>query len=707
VIRRFAMRPVPEVRLSVVLDRPEAVYSGMVPGFVAGEYTEQDLTIDVVPLARKAGARVILAAATGVDPKTKRIALRDRPALPYDVASLDVGSTVRGLGLPGVRSHALATRPIHDFVQRLDAAVAAAREARGGEPLRIVVVGGGAAGVEVTFTLEARLRSEGVPAQFTLVAAWPMLLPGAASMFARATEREAARRGIQLRLGAEVTGVEADRVCLQEATDEPSDLVVWATGAASPPWLANVEVPRDAEGFLRVRQSFQCVDFDDLFAAGDCAALDAHPWVPKAGVYAVRAGPVLDENLRAQLGGGPMRRYRPQRDFLALLNLGGRRALGGKWGLAVSGRSVWRLKDAIDRRFIARFRADSLPEMGDEPMQCGGCAAKLDAGTLERALAALPPAAEDDSVLLGLAGADDAAAFRTATGDVVLATVDGFRAFCDDPWLVGRVAAVNAVSDVYAKGGRPRHALAWVGLPEAEGVGSERMLVQVMAGVRAALDPLGVSLVGGHTTVGPELQVGLTITGDLAPGESLLGLDGLVPGDRLLLTKPLGSGVLLAADMQGRARGEWIAALHPALLQTNDGAAAVARRFGARAATDISGFGLAQHLGEMLRASGLAASLEAAALPSFQGALSLLEDGIRSTFHGQNVASASGLCDAAQLEKRPEGALLFDPQTSGGLLFGVAPEQADAALAALQEGGDSGAAVIGRAEEGAVQLALV
>ncbi|MEN8161968.1 MAG: selenide, water dikinase SelD, partial [Myxococcota bacterium] len=606
-----------------------------------------------------------------MDPDARRIDLEGRPSIPYDVASLDVGSTVRGLELPGVREHVLATRPIHAFVGRLEAAVADARERRGAEPLRVVVVGGGAAGVEVAFTLEARLRAQGVPADFTLAAAWPTLLPGAARRFVRAAEREAARRGIRLRLGAEVAGIEPDRVRVQDGAAEPADLVLWATGAAPPPWLAEVHVPKDAGGYVRVRETLQCVGFDDLFAAGDCAALDAHPWVPKAGVYAVRAGPVLDANLRARLAGGRLRHYRPQRDFLALLNLGDGRALGGKWGLAAGGRLVWRLKDAIDRRFVARFRAEGLPEMGGEPMQCGGCAAKLDAGALGRALAALPPAARDDAVLLGLDHPDDAAAVRTPAGDVVLATVDGFRAFADDPWLVGRVAAVNAASDVYAKGGRPRFALAWVTLPETEGPGAEALLLQVMAGVRAALDPLGCSLVGGHTTTGPELQVGLAITGELAAGEAPVGLAGLAPGDRLLLSKPLGTGVLLAADMQGRARGVWIETLQASLLRANDAAAAVARRFGARASTDVSGFGLAQHLGEMLRASGVATSLEAAALPALPGARTLLEGGVRSTFHAQNVASASLLCDAGRLEARPGGALLFDPQTSGGLLFGV------------------------------------
>jgi selenide,water dikinase len=690
-----------------VLDRPEAVYSGMVPGFVAGDYDLAACEIDVVPLARRAGARMVLAAATALDPQRKLIALAGRPALPYDVVSLDVGSTVRGLELPGVREHALATRPIRGFVDGLDAAVAAARTRLTGAALRVVLVGGGAAGVELAFTLEARLRGAGVPAAFTLLADSEALLPGSAARLARGAAAEAARRGIRLRLGVRVARVEADCVRLVgEAEAEAADLVLWATGAAPTALLAGVAAPKDAEGFLRVRDTFQCRDTDDLFAVGDCASLDTHAWVPKAGVYAVRAGPILDANLRARLTGAALRRYRPQRDFLALLNLGGGRALGGKWGVSASGRAVWRLKDAIDRRFVARFRALDLPAMPGEPMQCGGCAAKLDAQALARALAALPAAPPDSAVLVGLERPDDAAALRTRSGDVLIATVDGFRAFTDDPWLVGRVAAVNAVSDVYAKGGRPRHALAWVTLPEDDGRRAEATLAQVMAGVRASLDPLGVSLVGGHTTTGMELQVGLAVTGELAAGEALLGLEGLVPGDRLILSKPLGTGAVLAADMQGRATGASVQAAHASLLRANDAAARVARRFGARACTDVSGFGLAHHLGSLLRASGVGAALEADALPALTGALALLASGLRSTFHAQNVAAAATLCDALALEATPGGALLFDPQTSGGLLFGVAAEHAEAAVAALREAGDAAAGAIGHVVAGPAHIEL-
>jgi selenide,water dikinase len=313
---------------------------------------------------------------------------------------------------------------------------------------------------------------------------------------------------------------------------------------------------------------------------------------------------------------------------------------------------------------------------------------------LSRALARLPKAPPDDSVLLGLAEPDDAAAWRLPRGDVLLATIDAFRAFTDDPWLVGRAAAVNAVSDVLAKGAIPRHALALVTVPELDPARAEESLYQVLCGVRAALDARGVTLVGGHSTQGEELFVGLAVTGEPAGGE-LLRLGGARPGDALLLSKPLGTGVLLAADMAGLAPGRWLAALHASLLRDNAEAARVAQRYSARASTDVSGFGLAGHLAEMLRASGASARLSLGNVPCFEGATQLMARGLRSTFHDQNTEGRRGLSVASELAGDPRLELLFDPQTCGGLLLAVPAEQADAALAALHDAGDAEAACIG------------
>lgn len=694
VIRRFAMAPLPGVRLTVVLDRPEAVYSGMVPGFVAGEVCPAELEIDVVPLARRAHARVVLAAATRVDAPARRIDLEGRPPLRYDVASLDVGGSLRGLDLPGVREHALATRPIRSFVDRLESRIAACLAS--GRAPRVAVVGGGAAGFELAFTLEARLRAAGRSAMVVLFEAAADLAAGLPAGSARRIRSEARRRGIELRCGALATRVEPGALWLGDERIE-ADLVVWATGAAPHPWLAASPLPVDAQGFLRVRPTLQVVGCDDLFAAGDCASLEGAARVPKAGVYAVREGPILDANLRARLRGGSLRPYRPQLDFLALLNLGDGRALGAKWGIAASGRAVWRLKDRIDRGFLRRFQVQGQAAMPGEPMECGGCAAKVGASPLAAALARLGPAPDDDSVLLGLAQADDAAALRMPRGDVVLASLDAFRAFSDDPYLVGRVAAVNALSDLFAKGGRPRHALALVTVPDLAPERAEETLYQVLAGVRAALDPLGVTLVGGHSTQGDELFVGLAVSGE--SGDPLLERRGLRPGDLLVLSKALGTGVVLAADMRGLASGRDLQAALASMLRPNLEAARCAREAAAHACTDVSGFGLAGHLCEMLRASRVGARVDLAALPLLPGAADLAAGGVRSTYHAQNAEAARALLFAPGAEGDPASALLFDPQTSGGLLFGAAPARAREAVASLRERGDAGAAVIGEVEQ--------
>ncbi|HXK21339.1 MAG TPA: selenide, water dikinase SelD [Myxococcota bacterium] len=701
VLRRLAMAPMPGTRVTVVLDRPDAIYSGMVPGFAAGQYLAPELEIDVVPLARRAGAAVVLAAAARVDADAHRIELAGRPPLHYDIASLDVGASLRGLDLPGVREHAVATRPIRDFVDRLDTRLET--RSRAGQTARVVVVGGGAAGVELTFCLDARLRGAGLRAELMLVEAAGELLAGQSTALRRRVRDESRRRCVSILCGREATRVEERALWLgSERLD--ADLVVWATGAAPHAWLADSPLPRDAQGFVRVRTTLQVEGHDRLFAVGDCASLVEAPWVTKAGVYAVREGPLLDRNLRARISGAPLRAHRPQRDFLALLNLGDGRALGAKWGLAASGRSLFRLKDHIDRRFVERFRvldSDGVPApdfarspMEGEPMECGGCAAKLGATALGDALARLSPASPDDSVLLGLAERTDAAAWRTPRGDVVLASVDAFRAFADDPWLVGRVAAVNAVSDLYAQGGRPRHALALVCLPDAEASRGEERLFQLLAGVRAALDPLGVSLVGGHTMRGEELLVGLSITGELC--EEPLPRERLAPGDRLILSKPLGTGVVLAANGRGLVSGRSLQVAIAAMLRDNAAASHVARAAGAHACTDVSGFGLLGHLVPLLRASGVSARLDADALPALPGARALLERGVRSTFHAQNERDGGGaLARGGRRGDSAARALLFDPQTSGGLLFGVPADRGADAVAALRARGVADAACIG------------
>jgi len=715
VLRRFGMAPRRDVRLILVVDKPIAVYSGMVPGYVAGQYRREELEIDVVPLARRAGARVILSSAVGIDAASKRIRLSDRPPLRYDVASFDVGSTIAGLDFPGVRQHALPTRPIVELVERIDAVAARIESRSAGSPFRIVVVGGGAGGVELAFTLWHRVgagRDRAV--ELRLVHGWPEVLAGYPRTLVDRVHRNAARRGIRIQGNRRVVEARRDAVVFEDGDSIRADALLWVTGAWSHPLFTDSGLPTEGRGFVRTRSTLQVEGFDDLFAVGDCATMTEFPETPKAGVYAVRQGPFLYQNLVASLEGRPLRRYQPQSDFLTLLNLGDGTALGSKWGHSFEGEWVMRLKDWIDRRFMRRFQVlaaegvlteefQSLPEMsGGMEILCGGCASKVGESVLERALARLPGGPADSTVKLGLERPDDAAAFETPHGDLVVSSIDAFRSFLNDPYLVGRVAALNSLSDIHAKGAAPRYALALVAVPkDASDQEQEEILFQVLSGARAVFDQNRVTLIGGHSTTAPELLVGFSVDG-FASSPALLTLDQLRPGDQLLLTKRLGTGVVLHADMLGRASGRSLAECLESMLTGNGEAAQLARELGARAMTDVTGFGLAGHLGAMLRASGASAFIDVTALPALPGAVELLARGFRSTFHPENAKAKKGLVIDPEAAADPRLELLFDPQTSGGLLFGLPSSRVDEALGRLDQ-----VAVIGEARPGREDGALM
>ena len=726
VLRHWMMHPDPAVEATLVVDTPIAVYSGMAPGLVAGQYERHELEIDAVPLARRAGVRVVLAPCTGVEAANRRVLVEGREPLSFDVASFDVGSTVAGLELPGVREHAVPTRPIN----RLAAAISGRVEALTSKRPNVVIVGSGAGGIELAFCIDARLRGLDLEPRLTIVEAGDRILPGYHPALARRIEAAARDRGIRTLVDLPVAAVEAHRVRLEDGGSLDSDLTFWVTGAAALPIFQGSDIPLCDRGYARTRPTLQVEGHDHIFAVGDCATLIDQPNRPRAGVYAVRMGPYLIENLERLNTNQRLRPYKPQGDFLALLNLGDGRAAGAKWGAAFEGRWVMRLKDRIDRRFMERFQAldpggAPLPafpamragsgahgthggshsmndggEQGAAPMFCGGCAAKVGPDRLGRALAragldATPAAG--GQVILDTSTPDDAVAYRTPAGDRVVASLDAFPAFTDDPWLVGRVAAVNACSDLHATGVAPRFAQALVTLPQAvDGETAEDLLIQVLAGARSVLDAEDVQLLGGHTNTGPELVVGFHVEGVPEDGANLLPKSGVRPGDALVLTKPLGCGVLLAADRMGLCPGRWLRACLVSMQTSNRGAMEAARRAGVTAATDVSGFGLAGHMGEMAQASGVDLEIFVDAPPALPGALELLDRGERSTSHEQNTRLPVQVERLAAPGPRLE--LVFDPQTAGGLVLAVAPRRAGGLIEDLRAQGLEAARVIARAK---------
>jgi selenide,water dikinase len=359
VLQSFATEPPPSSHLTLIVDTPTAIYSGMVPGFITGQYMEKELQIDVRSLAERAGVQVVIDRAVGIDPEKRRILLENQAPVAYDLASFDIGSTVAGLDSPGVRDHAIPTRPIGTFVQRIDQIIQEARQHSTGTPFQAVVVGGGAGGVEVAFALDQRLHQEASTAvQVVLLESGPKILAGYPDSLQRRVHRNIEKRGLKIHCNRRVLTVYNDRVQLDGEQEIPCQVVLWVTGAVSQPLFQESGLSTDRRGFVHVRSTLQVKGHDDLFAVGDCSTLLDYPHTPKAGVYAVRQGPLITHNIRARVLGRSLRSYRPQNDFLALLNLGDGTALGTKWNRSVQGRWVMQLKDFIDRRFMQRFQLE-------------------------------------------------------------------------------------------------------------------------------------------------------------------------------------------------------------------------------------------------------------------------------------------------------------------------------------------------------------
>ncbi|WP_424831057.1 selenide, water dikinase SelD [Ruegeria sp.] len=676
-LRKWGMNPLPGARVTVINPGPTAPYSGMLPGFVAGHYQRCELDIDLIRLARFAGARVILGAVDGIDADQRTVHVPGRPPVAFDVASINVGITSDMPSLPGFAEHAVPAKPLGPFAARWAAYL------DGSGPASVAVIGGGVAGAELVMAMAHALRARNRPAQITLIDnAQALTATGAKA--ANTIRKAMSELGVDVIEDATITRVAPDHVELENGRAIPAEFITGAAGARAYDWITKTGLDLQ-DGFIRVNAHLQSSN-PAVFAAGDCAHLTENPR-PKAGVYAVREAPVLFDNLRAALGAGRMRHYKPQRDYLKLISLGTKSALAERMGTSLSGPLMWKWKNHIDQGFMDRFR--QLPQMrtpavprqhaagltealGDKPM-CGGCGAKVGRNALRAALQDLPPPTRND--IIPLPG-DDAALMQTGGARQVM-TSDHLRSLVNDPVLMTRIAGVHALGDIWAMAATPQAATATIILPRMSAELQHRTMAEIMATASQVMRQAGAEIVGGHSSLGDEMTIGFTLTGLCS--DQPLTLAGGRPGDALILTKPLGSGVLMAAEMAGQAEGAWVAEAYKHMTQPQGKAASIL--FKAHAMTDVTGFGLAGHLSGLCEASDCGATLDLTNIPVMDGAIALSERGIRSTIFADNRAIAPELPTGSKAD------LLFDPQTAGGLLAAVADDQAEHLCSQLRAAG--------------------
>lgn len=648
-LKRWRMQSRPGVCVLLINESAVIPYSAMVPGFIATEYRREEVDVDLTSFCQSAGARLLVGKVDAFDANRRTLKVAGRPyEFGYDLLSLNLGADAPP---PTVASH-VSLRPMSQFLDRLPELDRLMT--MGKHPKSFVVLGAGPTGCELAVAFSHRYSAQKpdihvFEKQATLL---PQFSSGARKWFLN----RFSERGILFHPGTEPrlssTHVEWDDKKIR------ADVILLATASHPPSLLRDCGLALCGQGYARVGHSLQSTSHPEVFAVGDCVHFGPRPSIPRNGVYSVRMGQTLYQNVVAILQGRIPVAFHPQRRYLALLNGGSGQGLLARHALAIPGKLMRWLKERIDREWTRSLGAEPLPA---DSVRCAGCAAKVPATVLQ-------PSLEKAGVVAGSDLAEDCAILEENGDNVTLSTVDFIPAFVDDPYLVGKITALHCLSDLFAMNGTPETALVTLILPWASGRLQREWFEEAMAGVREAGEAHGVKIVGGHTGEGEKFCIGLAVTGR-GKRSGLFLKKNLRTGDRLVLTKPLGTGTILAAYMRRMAAASELNGAIAHMLVSNASAARVLGLSGVTAATDVTGFGLVGHLVDMLRASGKSATLAAEKLPLLGGAERLSKLGVRSTLYPDNVAAFPNV--AAELTQYP---LLFDPQTSGGLLAGISRE---------------------------------
>ena len=693
ILRRWAMQHNlrPKGLITLVNRHSTTLYSGMVPGLVAGLYPRNALEIDLSYLCNQAGVALVIAEITGIDCHNRKLLLADRPAITYDYLSLNVGSITTNQGHETQKSE-LSIKPLEPALNLLKQKGSSNEISR----KKLHLIGSGMAAIELAFALRHQHEQQ------------KLVLNAYIDRVPLTLQRGLKKAGIDLQFHSN-----KGEKKIESNLDASNCIHLRCTGSQAPRWLAESGLPVDERGRVRTHPTLEVLNHFGIFAAGDCAVVDKNPR-PPSGVWAVRSAKPLARNLEALSQGKPLRGWIPQRHALQLLggfDSGQRPTAWALWGKQIIGPHpwLWKLKQHIDKQFMAMLQKKSPMKHNANAkveMLCRGCAAKLPATPLKEALEqaglkTLGSAPEDAASIPNIANID---------GEAMLQSIDGFPALISDSWINGRITTLHACSDLWACGAKATSAQAVITLPLTSPSLQRELLSQTLAGINSALKSQNAQLIGGHTLetrsssnstspISLDIQVALCVQG--SPDGAVWRKQGIQRGDQLLLSRPLGTGVMFAAAMTGHVRTEDLDQAVRQMLISQDYLVDELRSCEKNnsnelhACTDITGFGLLGHLGEMLENTedkNIQVSLNASQIPSLRGALELFKSGHSSSISGANKASLNLIepsyqgSSAGKIRLRlgkilPKSQdhlalleLLVDPQTCGPLLISTTPK---------------------------------
>ncbi len=742
-LKKFGMSSNPKLKITLISPDSLTPYSGMIPGYLSGEYTEEECHIDLRHLCNFSGSRFIKDAVYNIDTKNRYVFCNSTPPIYYDILSLDIGITPDTKNID-ISEIIVPVKPISKFTSKMNNFVEVIDKIS--NP-KMCIIGGGAGGIEIAFSLREKFEKIGIKIEIIIIHKGSKIVESYTNSVRKRILKTLKSKNIQLILNEKVSKVlkkqgksNLSLLHCESGYIYESNFTIFTTQATPPQWLESTNLKKDKNGFILVNTFLQSLSNPEIFATGDIASIENYN-LEKSGVYAVRQGSILYKNLIAFTQGKSLKNYAPQKHFLSLLSTGDKRAISKRNIISLGPSNyIWRWKDFIDKKFMKSFQ--DLPFKMDEKkneinsekenIRCMGCGSKIGENVLHNVLNRLNNYSvkkeiiedkfidrisrilEDNitthnssRVIIGLNEGDDSAVLSMPIGKYIVSTVDFFKPILKDNFTSAKITANHCLNDIFSLGALPDNALALITIPQMNEKDAEEEIFQFMAGLVDVLERENCKLIGGHTNEGLETSIGLSCIGLVDSGNELRK-SNIQEGDILIISKPLGSGLVFATEMRNKAKAKWIDSAIFYMLQSNKKAMQIMRNSNVRAITDISGFGLVGHLLKALEKTSLSALLNLDRIPLIEGVIDINNDFplIKSSLFPNNRNSFFNSLNLDSKIKYNNINILFDPQTSGGLLGFIPVDRAENCITILKQNGYD-ASIIGEVTKADYKIKVI
>src|SRR6056300_1451653 len=668
VLMKLSKRPIKGNRITLITNEIDTPYSGMIPGYIEGIYSWRDSHIDLCRLCLKLNVRFIHAEVERVSAYNKEIYFKDRPKIKFDVLSINTGIQSNNSDIKGAAKYCLPVKPISKLANNFLNKITNYKS--------IAFIGGGAGSVELALAIKKRFLNINQEIKITLISGKRGLLsafPQKTKLISQETLKKFKIDIIEYNRVLEVT---PKQIILSDKSILRIDKAILSTNSMTPKWLTRSDILLTRDNYILVNKSFQ-TNYKYVFASGDVIDFDNQN-LKKAGVFAVRSGKPLAVNIKKFIIGKNLLEYKFNKNYLALIGTSKASAIATKYNLTFNSKFFFYLKSYIDKRFIKKFSDFRIRKITDENnfMQCKGCAAKVPLNALRKALPQEIVSTSEDAV-------------SVPNYPDLFQTVDMINSIITDPFILGKIAANHSISDLVSVNSQITSAMMILQLPFSKTEINSRDLEQVLLGAKEIFKLVDCPLIGGHTMIGKDKDpvIGFSILGQKQNKmESIKNRRNIKTKDLLILTERIGSGLIFAGINNYLIDSHFQIDVIKQMIKGNINFGKICNQLNILSMTDITGFGLANHLLNLIKRdnSKTGLTIYPNKIPLFEGVNECINKNIKSSLFESNY-------DIAQKDiiyKRDKSKIdniIYDPQTVGGIAFIIPQEEKDKHFTILKE----------------------